>query len=210
MPQLRESIIAAAGAMLQRDAAARKLLQSHVDPQFLDLGLYGAHNLLVLDLERCTRCDECVKACAETHDGITRLIRDGMRFDRFLVASACRSCVDPFCLAGCPVDAIHKHGQLNHIEIEDYCIGCGLCAQNCPYGSINMTGFSKTEVDPYTGKTHLVMQEVDGQQLPVIQQRATTCDMCHSIDDKPSCVYACPHNAAFRVDSQTLSQMVRR
>lgn len=208
-PDLRDSMVSAAQAIFDRDAAARQRLQSHVDPEFLNLGLYGAHHLLVLDLERCTRCDECVKACADTHGGVTRLIRDGLRFDRFLIASACRSCVDPFCLAGCPVDAIHRHGELNHIEIEDYCIGCGLCAQNCPYGSINMTGFSKTEVDPYTGKTHLVMQEVDGQQLPVIQQRATTCDMCHSIDDQPSCVYACPHHAAFRVDSQTLTQMVR-
>lgn len=209
-PELRELVASAAQAMLVKDAQSKQQMQSHIPPEFLNLGLYGAHNLLVLDLERCTRCDECVKACADTHGGVTRLIRDGMRFDRFLVASACRSCVDPFCLAGCPVDAIHRHGQLNHIEIEDYCIGCGLCAQNCPYGSINMTGFAKTEVDPYTGKTHIVVQEVEGQQLPVIQQRATTCDMCHSLDDQPSCVYACPHQAAYRVDSQTLAKMARR
>lgn len=209
-PDLRESLISAAQKIIEEDVTARQQLQSSVEPEFFELGLYGAHNLLVLDLERCTRCDECVKACADTHQGVTRLIRDGMRFDRFLIASACRSCVDPFCLAGCPVDAIHRHGKLNHIEIEDYCIGCGLCAQNCPYGSINMTGFSKTDVDPYTGKTHLVVQEINGQQLPIIQQRATTCDMCHSIDDQPSCVYACPHHAAYRVDSEELMKMVRR
>ena len=48
-------------------------------PQYIDQGLYQAQSLLILDLEKCTRCDECVRACAEAHDGITRLIRDGQR-----------------------------------------------------------------------------------------------------------------------------------
>jgi len=34
----------------------------------------NAQSLLVLDLEKCTRCDECTKACADSHDGVTRLI----------------------------------------------------------------------------------------------------------------------------------------
>ena len=36
---------------------------------FLDQGLMNAQSLLVLDLEKCTRCDECTKACADTHSG---------------------------------------------------------------------------------------------------------------------------------------------
>ena len=98
----------------------------------------NAQRLLVLDLEACTRCDECTKACSDTHDGITRLIRDGLRIDKWLVASSCRSCSDPYCLVGCPVDAIHRDGQGKQIQIESHCIGCGLCANNCPYGNINM------------------------------------------------------------------------
>ena len=62
---------------------------------FLARGLSDAQNLLVLDLNKCTRCDECVKACADSHDGITRLVRDGIRFDHFLVATSCRQCADP-------------------------------------------------------------------------------------------------------------------
>ena len=54
-----------------------------------------AQSLLVLDLEKCTRCDECVKACADAHDGVTRLVREGLRFDKYLVATSCRSCRDP-------------------------------------------------------------------------------------------------------------------
>jgi len=41
-----------------------------------------AQSLLVLDLEKCTRCDECTKACSDSHSGVTRLIREGLRFDQ--------------------------------------------------------------------------------------------------------------------------------
>ena len=58
--------------------------------RFLAQGLMEAQSLLVLDLENCTRCDACVRACADAHDGVTRLIREGLRFDKFLVATSCR------------------------------------------------------------------------------------------------------------------------
>ena len=99
---------------------------------FLQQGLMNAQSVLVLDLEKCTRCDECTKACADTHDGVTRLIREGLRFDKFLVASSCRSCLDPYCMVGCPVNSIRRRGS-REIIIEDWCIGCGKCAENCPY-----------------------------------------------------------------------------
>ena len=47
--------------------------------QFLSQGLMEAQSLLVLDLENCTRCDACVNACADAHDGVTRLVRDGFQ-----------------------------------------------------------------------------------------------------------------------------------
>jgi Fe-S-cluster-containing hydrogenase component 2 len=116
--------------------------------------------------------------------------------------------MDPYCLVGCPVDAIHRNGETLEIEIEDYCIGCGLCSENCPYGNINMHGFPKQEVDE-KGKLRLVFEERDGKRLPVVQQRATTCDLCRSIDGKPSCVYACPHEAAFRMSGKQLMEIVK-
>src|SRR5207244_1506819 len=100
-------------------------------------GLQQAQSLLVLDLEKCTRCDEWTKACSDAHGGVTRLIREGLRFDKFLVASSCRSCLDPYCMVGCPVDSIHRRNS-REIVIEDWCIGCGNCAKQCPYGSIQM------------------------------------------------------------------------
>ena len=69
---------------------------------FLAQGLMEAQSLLVLDLEKCTRCDECVRACADAHDGVTRLVREGLRFDKYLVATSCRQCRDPLCMVGLP------------------------------------------------------------------------------------------------------------
>jgi Fe-S-cluster-containing hydrogenase component 2/CRP-like cAMP-binding protein len=145
--------------------------------QFVAEGLMGAQSLLVLDLLKCTRCDECTKACHDTHGGVTRLLRDGIRFDRFLVATSCRSCQDPVCLHGCPVDSIHRVAGTNEIRIESHCIGCGQCATNCPYGNITMGPSGN----------------------PAVVRQAHTCDQCRSRGEDPNCVVACPHDAAHRM-----------
>src|SRR5262249_37676561 len=111
--------------------------------QYINQGLYQGQSLLVLDLESCTRCDLCTQACVDHHGteshGVpfTRMLREGLRFGSHLVATSCRSCKDAYCMIGCPVDSIHR-GKHNQIVIEDHCIGCGLCATNCPYGNIFM------------------------------------------------------------------------
>jgi CRP-like cAMP-binding protein/Fe-S-cluster-containing dehydrogenase component len=189
-PAAREELVAEARRLLRRDAD-RDAETGQELGSFLENGLYSAQKLLVLDLESCTRCDECTRACSDTHEGVTRLIREGLRFENYLVASSCRSCLDPYCLVGCPVDAIHRKPRENHpgaveIVIEDHCIGCGLCSTNCPYGNISMH------------------QEEEGRV-------ATTCDLCRDLvgpEDDPSCVYACPHNAAFRMSGQELLRIV--
>jgi CRP-like cAMP-binding protein len=112
--------------------------QVQVSGRFEELGLIQGQQLMLIDLDRCTRCDECVKACVHTHDdGRSRLFLDGPRFGKYLVPTTCRSCLDPVCMIGCPVASIHR-GDNREIIIEDWCIGCGLCAENCPYGSIQM------------------------------------------------------------------------
>ena len=156
--------------------------------QFLAQGLMEAQSLLVLDLERCTRCDQCVRACADAHDGVSRLVREGLRFDKYLVATSCRQCRDPLCMVGCPVGSIRRRNTLEVI-IEDWCIGCGLCATNCPYGNINLHPFPVEVDDP----AH------PGRQIASVKVKATSCDLCHD-HAEPSCVYACPHDAAHRVN----------
>src|SRR5580700_1236338 len=159
--------------------------------QFLSQGLMEAQSLLILDLTNCTRCDACVNACADAHDGVTRLVRDGLRFENYLVATSCRQCRDPLCMVGCPVGAIRRRNSLEVI-IEDWCIGCGLCARNCPYGNINLHPFEVMAEDP----------DHAGRKKAAVKQKATSCDLCTHLKE-PSCVYACPHDAAHRVDPKT-------
>jgi CRP-like cAMP-binding protein/Fe-S-cluster-containing hydrogenase component 2 len=183
---------------------------------FLAQGLMEAQSLLVLDLEKCTRCDACVKACADSHEGVTRLVREGLRFENFLVATSCRQCRDPLCMVGCPVGAIRRRNSLEVI-IEDWCIGCSLCAKNCPYGNINMHSFpasngAQPEAAPVAAQTAAL--EHATPKKAVVQKKATTCDLCSDLAE-PSCVYACPHDAAHRVEprdffAQSLGQRLGR
>ena len=158
---------------------------------FLNQGLMEAQSLLVLDLEKCTRCDQCVKACADAHDGVTRLVREGLRFDNYLVATSCRSCRDPLCMVGCPVGSIRRRNSME-IIIEDWCVGCGLCVRNCPYGNLNLHPFAVQVPDPAR----------PSRMIAGTKQKATGCDLCME-HAEPSCVYACPHDAAHRVEPLT-------
>jgi len=198
-PKIREKMVAIALERITEIQRQVAKVESNNLNDFLKQGLMEARSLLVLDLEKCTRCDECTKACSDTHQGVTRLVREGLRFENFLVASSCRSCLDPYCMVGCPVDAIHR-GKKREMTIENWCIGCGKCAQNCPYGNINMQPFETNEkIDDITRP---------GYKVAVVQQKATMCDLCESVDGQPSCVYACPHDAAHRMSGAELIKKV--
>jgi Fe-S-cluster-containing hydrogenase component 2/CRP-like cAMP-binding protein len=194
--EFKRLLIERAESLLRRDAN-RVPVEDTMKASFVSQGLYNAQSLLVLDLESCTRCDECSKACADSHGGQTRLVREGLRFENFLIATSCRSCTDPYCLVGCPVNAIFREGD-KEIVIEDHCIGCGQCATNCPYGNITMVGHQ----DGY--------RQEGQEKIPVIRQRATTCDQCKSIGGTPRCVYSCPHDAAFRMSGEELIGQLKR
>lgn len=163
----------------------------------LELDLYNAQNTLLIDLDRCTRCDECVRACADAHGGVTRFTRDGPRFGKYLVTLACRSCTDPKCMIGCPVGSIRREGSLE-IRIENWCIGCQRCANQCPFGNINMIELASSPVDPrQAAPVQGAAEQAVTSSAPLL--RATVCDLCAGFDG-PNCVYACPHDAAIRVN----------
>jgi CRP-like cAMP-binding protein len=187
-PEVRARLEAIAQERAAENRRRTAQLQTLPVDQFLANGLMEAQSLLVLDLERCTRCDQCVRACADAHDGVSRLVREGLRFDKYLVATSCRQCRDPLCMVGCPVGSIRRRNSLEVI-IEDWCIGCGLCATNCPYGNINLHPFPVELDDP----AH------PGRKIAATRVKATSCDLCHD-HAEPSCVYACPHDAAHRVN----------
>lgn len=147
---------------------------------------------MIIDMDRCTRCDDCVRACADGHDNNPRFVRHGPIFDRFMVANACMHCVDPVCLIGCPTGAIHRFEEGGEVVINDItCIGCGVCAASCPYDAIRMvqvrqrTAGDALMVDPAAGK-------------PIV--KATKCDLCVDHHGGPACQRACPHDAMIRID----------
>ena len=198
-PDVRAQLEAMADARLDSDRA-RSIPSGLSLGDFLDQGLFEAQNLLLIDLDNCTRCDACVRACANAHDGVSRLLRDGLRYDHYLVATACRSCRDPLCMTQCPVGSIRRKENLE-ILIEDWCIGCGKCAELCPYGNINMHPIEvvkevRTEVKSAQPGA---APKIKIEKKKTTAYKANTCDLCTQLST-PSCVYACPHDAAKRVD----------
>ena len=170
----------------------RNIQHSEFTQVALDTGLVQGSSILAIDLGACTRCDDCVRACAETHGGRPRFVREGNKYKNLLIAKSCYHCRDPVCLVGCPTGAIHRAGIDEVIEIDDHiCIGCSTCANNCPYDAIVMheTG----EVWP----ADMVPTGLRGQP----RQVASKCDLCHDSSEGPACVNNCPQGCAYRVGS---------
>jgi CRP-like cAMP-binding protein/Fe-S-cluster-containing hydrogenase component 2/thioredoxin reductase len=165
-------------------------------------GVGEATDVLLIDESLCVRCNHCEEACAETHGGATRLDRDaGPIFANIRVPTSCRHCEHPHCMKDCPPDAIHRapHGE---VYIDDSCIGCGNCQQNCPYDVIQMAVIreqpERSLLQTLLGIQPKAKELVDGTKV------AVKCDMCKDIPEGPVCVRACPVGAALRVNPEEL------
>ena len=144
---------------------------------------------MVIDLDRCTRCDDCVRACASTHNNNPRFLRHGPTSGKIMIANACMHCADPVCMIGCPTGAIHRDAFGGQVVVnQSTCIGCNTCANNCPYEAIRMV-----EIRDDGGE---IM--VDKEMKPII--KATKCDLCVEQFGGPSCERACPHGALKRMN----------
>ncbi|PKO50692.1 MAG: cyclic nucleotide-binding protein, partial [Betaproteobacteria bacterium HGW-Betaproteobacteria-20] len=165
-------------------------------------GVGEATDVLLIDESLCVRCNHCEQACADTHGGATRLDRDaGPIFANIRVPTSCRHCEHPHCMKDCPPDAIHRapHGE---VYIDDSCIGCGNCQQNCPYDVIQMAVIH----DQPERSLWQMLLGIEPKSLPVVDgaKVAVKCDMCKDISGGPMCVRACPVGAALRVNPEEL------
>lgn len=139
-----------------------------------------------VDLDRCSGCKACVTAC-HTLNGLDEhetwrdvgLLIGGTSAQPVVqhVTAACHHCLEPACLAACPVNAYEKDpvtGIVKHLD--DQCFGCQYCTLACPY-----------DVPKYSRSKGIVRK----------------CDMCSdrlAHGEAPACVQACPHQAiAIRV-----------
>lgn len=144
---------------------------------------------MVIDLDRCTRCDDCVRACASTHNNNPRFLREGPTSGKVMIANACMHCADPVCMIGCPTGAIHRDAFGGQVVInQSTCIGCTTCANNCPYEAIRMV-----EIRSPNGQ---IM--TDNEMKPIA--KATKCDLCVEQIGGPACQRACPHGALRRMN----------
>ena len=156
---------------------------------FIDSRLVNGTRAMAIDTTRCVDCDDCLRACAATHDGVARFIRNGPRQGAMMIANACMHCTDPVCMIDCPTGAIHREPVSGSVVIDDErCIGCATCAGSCPYGNIRMEPVRDAD-----GSRHI---DADGSEV----LRATKCDLCVGQPGGPACKRACPHDALMRVD----------
>ncbi len=169
-------------------------------------GLGEATNVLVIDEALCVGCDNCEKACAETHGGISRLDRKaGASFAQVHIPISCRHCEQPHCMKDCPPNAI-KRSANGEVFIDDTCIGCGNCQVNCPYGVIRMAYEAPQKPGLLSwlmfGKGPGVGEEHDYHPTAAAKakgKKATKCDACSTVNNGPACVKACPTGAAMRI-----------
>ena len=143
-----------------------------------------------IDLVKCTGCKTCVIACKDAHSlsvgtnyrKVIEFVEGNWKKDAngawlqdvrgYYVPIACNECADPACVKVCPTKAHFKRESDGLVLIDEKkCIGCGACAQACPYGA------------------------------PVLDETAHKMHKCDACADRlaqgllPICVEACPQRA---------------
>jgi Fe-S-cluster-containing hydrogenase component 2/CRP-like cAMP-binding protein len=178
----------------------------------VEAGIAKGREVLVVDQNLCTGCGNCIDACERRH-GMSRLQLRGLQVEHYMFPTACRHCADPTCLL-CSVNGIVRLPSGEIQIVEDNCIGCGACAERCPYGNISMhavdrpeRGFFPSLLDFLRGNParERALEELD----PKVQRVAVKCDLCAGHSDY-ACVTACPVSANFRVDPGRLVASQRR
>jgi len=165
---------------------------------FVDNRTINGTQTMLINTDRCVGCDDCVRACASTHNNNPRFVRHGPSHGSIQVTNACMHCVDPVCMIGCPTGAIARNLADGRVMIDDrICIGCGTCANSCPYNNIQLV-----EIRDRNGAFII---DSDSKE-PIT--KATKCDLCYGQPGGPACQRACPHDALIRVDMRDLETLI--
>lgn len=97
---------------------------------------------ILIDLTKCSGCKGCVTACQEINDlpndpDARVLSADAWsivgRREGLNVRRQCMHCLDPACVAVCPVGALQKTPEGPVIYDESRCMGCRYCMVGCPF-----------------------------------------------------------------------------
>ena len=181
----------------------------------MDEGLGEATDVLVIDDALCVGCDNCEKACAETHGGVSRLDREaGATYANVHIPIACRHCEQPHCMKDCPPNAIRR-AENGEVYINESCIGCGNCEANCPYDVIRMVYEAPKKPGLWswllfaTGSGPGEQPDYPATKAAKAKgKKAVKCDACISVSGGPACVRACPTGAAMRIGPEQFIDLV--
>jgi CRP-like cAMP-binding protein/Fe-S-cluster-containing hydrogenase component 2/thioredoxin reductase len=207
-PKLREELETQFLARLKSNAAMEVQADSgNVTTYLMQQGIGEATDVLLIDESLCIRCNNCEKACADVHEGTSRLDREaGPTYAQIHVPTSCRHCEHPHCMKDCPPDAINRAPN-GEVYIRDTCIGCGNCERNCPYGVIQMAPLDPGRERPALWQWLLWgLGDEPGMETKVYDKsmvkKAVKCDMCKDVAGGAACVRACPTGAALRVSPE--------
>ena len=217
-PKRVDSIKAETSAKLKLSSQLETLPEGGSLISFLmKQGLGEATNALIIDENLCVGCNNCEIACAETHNGISRLDRKaGIRYNNINVAVSCRHCEIPHCMKDCPTDAIHR-AVSGEVFVDNSCIGCGNCETNCPYDAIKLAYDAPPKPGLFdwifTGRGPGLGEEVNYHPTAAAQdkgKKAVKCDACMDYSGGPACVRACPVGAAERLSANDFVALIEK
>ncbi len=155
---------------------------------------------ILTDTTKCIGCLECVSACKKEYGlpmDIPRIWQknDGLssnnwtsvlqKPNKHYIRKQCRHCLEPACVASCPVGALHQTELGAVVYDSDKCLGCRYCMMACPFG---IPRYDWDRRVPYVRKCTLCYDRIrSGKQ--------------------PACTEACPEEATVFGDRDDLISM---
>jgi len=152
---------------------------------------------ILTDTTKCIGCRECVLACKRRYDLQDDLPRrwsqkDGLSADNWtsiverpgprFIRKQCRHCLEPACVASCPVGALSRTPEGAVVYDRGKCMGCRYCMMACPYG---IPRYEWDEPVPYIRKCILCAANI-------------------ARGEQPACTEACPTGATIFGDRDEL------
>lgn len=150
------------------------------------------NQFVLADPHDCIGCRACEVACVLSHNAQRYPSKDAflprihvIQNDTFSNAVLCRHCEEAPCVSVCPTQAMVYRG--NGVQLlAEKCIGCKTCVIACPFGALDIIGYSENPVTP--------------------QATVQKCDLCATNSAGQACVNACPTQALHLVTGQSLRQ----